>query len=144
MSTLANLKQLEDDLWEAADELRANSNLPYNEFFLPVMGIIFLGHAANRFEAVDAEVQADRASGRLKRAPVPADYVKRRSLCLPESARYDRLLPLLLLPPELTGRFETFVRPLCAKAYSLKQQDHHLCNARDLLPPRLTSGETEV
>ena len=34
MSALANLKQLEDDLWEAADELRSNSNLPYNEFFL--------------------------------------------------------------------------------------------------------------
>jgi hypothetical protein len=80
----------------------------------------------------------------MKRAPVPADYIKRRSLFLPESARYDRLLSLRLLPPELTGRFETFVRPLCAQASRLKQQDHHLRNARDPLPPRLMSGETEV
>ncbi len=92
MSALANLKQLEDDLWEAADELRANSNLPYNEFFLPVMGILFLRHAANRFTTVEADIQADRASGKLKRAPVPADYIKRRSLFLPETARYDQLL----------------------------------------------------
>jgi type I restriction enzyme M protein len=92
VSALANLKQLEDDLWEAADELRANGNLPYNEFFLPVMGILFLCHAANRFESVHAEIETDRASGKLKRAPVPTDYLKRRSLFLPELARYDVIL----------------------------------------------------
>jgi type I restriction enzyme M protein len=56
------------------------------------MGIIFLRHAANRFELAHAAVQADRASGKLKRPPVAADYHKRRALLLPEVARYDAIL----------------------------------------------------
>ena len=87
-----NLSKLEDALWEAADNLRANGNVPYNEFFLPVMGIIFLRHASNRFEAADQQIQADRAAGKMKRAPVPADYRTRRALYLPEAARYDLIL----------------------------------------------------
>lgn len=39
------LKQLEDDLWEAADQLRANSKLTTNEYAMPVLGLIFLRHA---------------------------------------------------------------------------------------------------
>ena len=33
----------------AADTLRANSNYASNEYFLPVMGLIFLRHAYSRF-----------------------------------------------------------------------------------------------
>jgi type I restriction enzyme M protein len=87
-----NISSLQADLWEAADQLRANGNMPYNEYFMPVMGIIFLRHAANRFEAADKQIQADRASGAMKRSPVPADYRKRRALFLPEKARYDFIL----------------------------------------------------
>lgn len=42
------LKQLEDDLWEAADQLRANSKLTANEYAMPVLGLIFLRHATTR------------------------------------------------------------------------------------------------
>jgi type I restriction enzyme M protein len=34
------LKQLEDDLWEAADQLRANSKLTASEYSIPVLGRI--------------------------------------------------------------------------------------------------------
>ncbi|MFA6921798.1 MAG: type I restriction-modification system subunit M N-terminal domain-containing protein [Gallionella sp.] len=46
------LKQLEDDLWEAADQLRANSKLTATEYSMPVLGLIFLRHATTRFNAL--------------------------------------------------------------------------------------------
>jgi len=52
LNQLQNLKPIEDRLWETAVGLRANSNLASNEFFLPVMGLIFLRHAFNRFKVV--------------------------------------------------------------------------------------------
>ncbi len=35
---LAGLGQFEADLWKIADNLRANSNLASNEYFLPSLG----------------------------------------------------------------------------------------------------------
>lgn len=53
-----NLEAVEKRLWNGADQLRANSNYASNEYFLPVMGLIFLCHAYNRFLRVKAEVEA--------------------------------------------------------------------------------------
>ena len=39
---------IERRLWSAADTLRANSNYASNEYFLPVMGLVFLRHAFGR------------------------------------------------------------------------------------------------
>jgi len=47
-SQLQNIEQLEDSLWAAADQLRANSKLTSGEYFMPVLGIIFPRHATNR------------------------------------------------------------------------------------------------
>ena len=47
MSDLANIKHLETDLWDAADNLRANSKLTAGEYCMPVLGVIFLRHATN-------------------------------------------------------------------------------------------------
>lgn len=49
--TFKDIEKLEADLWEAADNLRANSKLTSGDYFMPVLGVIFLRHAANRFEA---------------------------------------------------------------------------------------------
>ena len=88
-----DIEKLEDDLWEAADNLRANSKLSSNAYFLPVLGVIFLRHAANRFEAAQRQIVADQASGKMpKRKVLPADFIARRSLYLPEKARYDWIM----------------------------------------------------
>ena len=42
---LQNIEQLEDSLWAAADNLRANSKLTSSEYCMPVLGVIFLRHA---------------------------------------------------------------------------------------------------
>lgn len=90
-----SLTRLEGDLWAAADQLRANSKLTSSEYCMPVLGVIFLRHAANRFEAATRQIQADQAAGRMpKRSASRADYVRRRALWLPEKARYDAILAL--------------------------------------------------
>lgn len=38
-----HLKKIEDQLWEAADQLRANSKLTASEYAMPVLGLIFCG-----------------------------------------------------------------------------------------------------
>jgi len=91
--TFKDIEKLESDLWEAADNLRANSKLTSSDYFMPVLGVIFLRHAANRFEAASRQIEEDKAAGRMpKRKVVPADYLRRRALWLPEKARYDWIM----------------------------------------------------
>lgn len=84
------MEQLEADLWESADNLRANSKLTSSDYFMPVLAIIFLRHAANRFDGARRQIEQEQASGTMpKRKVLPADYLRRRALWLPETARYD-------------------------------------------------------
>lgn len=87
------IEKLESNLWEAADNLRANSKLTSSDYFMPVLGVIFLRHAATRFEAAHRQIEKDLASGKMpKRKVLPADYIARRSLYIPEKARYDWIM----------------------------------------------------
>jgi type I restriction enzyme M protein len=87
--------ELESSLWAAADNLRANSKLTSSEYCMPVLGVIFLRHATNRYAVAVAEIEADQAAYRMpRRPPVKADFLKRRALLLPPEARYDTLTSL--------------------------------------------------
>ena len=66
-----NIEKLERDLWEAADNLRANSKLTSSDYFMPVPGVIFLRHAANRFDAAHRQIEADQASGKMPKRNSP-------------------------------------------------------------------------
>lgn len=57
--TKQQLKQLEKDLWDAADNLRANSDLKSSEYSTPVLGLIFLKFADNKYRAHEAEIIAE-------------------------------------------------------------------------------------
>ncbi len=90
---LTDIAQFEADLWKVADNLRANSNLASNEYFLPILGLIFLRHATNRYYAALAAIKADKVAGKMPDRPlVEADFTRRRALMLPEAARFDVLL----------------------------------------------------
>ena len=92
---LIGIEQLEAKLWKVADNLRANSNLASNEYFLPILGLIFLRHATNRYYEAEKEIKEDRAAGRMPDRPlVKADFTRRRALMLPREARYDVLLEM--------------------------------------------------
>ena len=92
---LTGIEQFETDLWKVADNLRANSNLASNEYFMPILGLIFLRHATNRYYEAMAAIEKDRTAGRMPERPlVEADFTRRRALMLPEAARYDVLLEM--------------------------------------------------
>ena len=92
---LTGIEKFEADLWRVADNLRANSNLASNEYFMPILGLIFLRHATNRYYAALAEIEGDKASGKIPdRSLVEADFTQRRALNLPEAARYDVLMQM--------------------------------------------------
>ncbi len=38
---MEDIKKIERDLWDAADQLRANSKLTASEYSMPVLGLIF-------------------------------------------------------------------------------------------------------
>ncbi len=91
--TFKDIEKIESDLWEAADNLRANSKLTSSDYFMPVLGVIFLRHAANRFDAASRQIKEDQANGKMpKRKVLPADYLRRRALWLPEKAHYDWIM----------------------------------------------------
>ncbi len=86
-----DLGELENRLWDAADELRANSGLKASEYSTPVLGLIFLRFADARFEAARAAIEA-KASARRKVGP--SDYHAERLIYLAPTARFSALLEL--------------------------------------------------
>jgi type I restriction enzyme M protein len=94
-TALHDIEKLEDSLWAAADNLRANSKLTSSEYCMPVLGVIFLRHATNRYDAARQQIAGDQAAGKMPKRPlVKGDFIKRRALLLPKEARYDELLRL--------------------------------------------------
>ena len=87
----ANYTEIEKRLWEAADELRANSKLRPSEYSVPVLGLIFLLYADYKFALVDGELKAKSSR---RRQVGKLDYQARGALYLPEEARFDYLLEL--------------------------------------------------
>ena len=57
---LTGIEQFGADLWKMADDLRANSGLASNEYFMPIMGLLFLRQATNRYYAALAAIEAAR------------------------------------------------------------------------------------
>src|SRR5665811_857793 len=86
-----DLQHLENRLWQAADNLRANSTLSSFEYSMPVLGLIFLRYAWHRFQPLHEQLEK-RSSSRVTIGP---DYYKAKGVMyLPEAARYDYLLQL--------------------------------------------------
>ena len=86
---------LEKNLWDTADQFRANSGLKAQEYSGPILGIIFLRFAEVRFAVQRAKLEKGGASSRRgSRLDEPAAYHAEGILYLPEEARFDYLLNL--------------------------------------------------
>lgn len=90
------LRKLETELWRAADQLRANSKLTASEYSMPVLGLIFLRHAFNRFLKVKVEVEKDLPTHpqRGKRPLTKKDFEEKNSMFLPEKSQFEYLVSL--------------------------------------------------
>ncbi len=84
-----NHSELEKRLWDAADDLRANSKLKSSEYSVPVLGLIFLRYADHKF-ALAEKALAQGGSGRRKIGKT--DYQAQGVLYLPEKSRFSYLL----------------------------------------------------
>jgi type I restriction enzyme M protein len=86
---------LEKRLWDAADQMRANSGLSSQQYSVPVLGLIFLRFAEVRFAKRRAELEK-QAAGRRRGSRVddPAAYHAEGVLFLAPNARFDFLLAL--------------------------------------------------
>lgn len=86
---------LEKRLWDAADQLRANSGLNAAQYSTPVLGLIFLRFADVRFARIRAGLEKMASSSRRgSRVDEPAAYHAEGVLYLTPNARFEKLLHL--------------------------------------------------
>jgi type I restriction enzyme M protein len=94
--TKEQLKQLEKDLWDAADNLRANSDLKSSEYATPVLGLIFLKFADNNYRRHEAAIIAEyqKLKGTRREKKLSDIAIERCGFYLPDHSRYEHLLNL--------------------------------------------------
>src|SRR5215467_14636329 len=94
--TKEQLKELEADLWSAADNLRANSDLKSSEYATPVLGLIFLRFADNNYRRHEAEIVAEyqKLKGTRRERQLSDIAIEKCGFYLPDHARYEHLLNL--------------------------------------------------
>ena len=94
--TKEQLKQLEADLWSAADNLRANSDLKSSEYATPVLGLIFLKFAENNYRRHEADIIAEyqKLKGTRRDRELSDIAIEKCGFYLPDHARYEHLLNL--------------------------------------------------
>ena len=94
--TKEQIKQLEADLWKSADTLRANSDLKSTEYSTPVLGLIFLKFADNKYSHYEQEIlkEYDKLKGTRREKKISEIAVEKCGFYLPDHARYDHLLNL--------------------------------------------------
>jgi type I restriction enzyme M protein len=86
---------LEKRLWDAADQLRANSGLTSAQYSTPVLGLIFLRFADVRFAKIRAGLEKMASSSRRgSRVDEPSAYHAEGVLYLAPNARFEKLLYL--------------------------------------------------
>lgn len=90
------LKELEKNLWSAADNLRANTDLKSTEYATPVLGLIFLKFADNNYARKEQEINEEFAklSGTRREKSIDKIAIEKCGFYLPPHARYDYLLKL--------------------------------------------------
>ena len=92
MSMPSNTTEIEKRLWDAADELRANSKLKSSEYSVPVLGLIFLRYADYKFTRAEEELKGQKATGRRQLSKL--DYQARGVMYIPEAGRWSGLMRL--------------------------------------------------
>lgn len=90
------LKKFEADLWRAADSLRANSDLKASEYSTPVLGLIFLKFADNKYRQFEAAILAEyqKLRGGRREKKLSDIAIEQCGFYLPDHARYGHLLNL--------------------------------------------------
>ncbi len=54
-----DIEKFETALWEATDNLRANSKLTSSDYFMPVLGVILVSHLKNSHHGCEKSIVAE-------------------------------------------------------------------------------------
>ena len=87
--TKEQLKRLEAELWSAADNLRANSDLKSSEYATPVLGLIFLKFADNNYRRHEADIVSEyqKLKGTRREKRIADIAIEQCGFYLPEIGR---------------------------------------------------------
>lgn len=85
------LKKLKDDLWHAADMLRAGAHIAANKYGQPILGLIFLRYADILFKQHHDEIMAEyeKYKGTRMEKDLKSIAIEKCGFYLPERAYYD-------------------------------------------------------
>lgn len=85
------LKKLKDDLWHAADMLRAGAHIAANKYGQPILGLIFLRYADILFKQHHDEIMAEyeKYKGTRMEKDIKKIAIEKCGFYLPERAYYD-------------------------------------------------------
>ena len=91
------IKDLEKQLWDSADNLRANSKLTAAEYKDPVLGLILLRFAQNRYEEAKIQIEENLTvnprTGQKKEI-TKEDFVGAGAIYLQTESKYEYLADL--------------------------------------------------
>lgn len=90
LSEADKLRKFEKDLWDVACKLWTNTNLKPVDYKIPVLALIFLRFADQKFSVVEATL----ATKSSRRDPSPDDYKAKGVVYLAPEARWDYLKSL--------------------------------------------------
>lgn len=90
------LKQLEERLWQAADKLRSDSGLKSTQYSTPLLGLIFLRFASNKYDKFKDEIEAEFVASQSTRNPKTKEEIalSKCGFYLPDKSHFDYLLSL--------------------------------------------------
>lgn len=124
MAQQENIEAIEKHLGKSVDTLRANSELASNEYFLPVMGLIFLRHAYSRYLSVIDDIVATLPSRGGKTPELTKEYFSKKSaIYLKPEVQFDYLTALT----DADNRAEAII-------YAMESIDADCTNLRNQLP----------
>lgn len=90
------LNDLKKNLWEVADELRANSGLKASAYSIPILGLIFLKFADAKYKQYEDEIikEYEQLKGGRREKKIEEIAVEKCGFYLPKQSRYSYLLHL--------------------------------------------------
>lgn len=91
---VANNNEIEKRLWDAADQLRANSKLSASEYSVPVLGLIFLRFADYKFTVAKNKIENELKNKNSRMGIKKEHYQSKGVLYLPDESRFSNLLDL--------------------------------------------------
>jgi type I restriction enzyme M protein len=124
--TNEQLKELEDKLWDSANAMRASGGIKASDYAVPVLGIIFLKFAENKYSQHEKLIldTYQKEKGTRAERTIQEIALATCGFYLPDNARYEHLLHL----PE---------KKSLAKALKLAMEgieEHQDAKFQDVLP----------